>query len=104
MTKKELDERLKSFGDDFDKTLFQEYISFCNNSSNYEFDCYFKQKEIDDLDFFTLLDCLYVNECYNMMYRLLRDNRERLVISNIRTIKKMKIRKDLDERMQRLIM
>lgn len=105
MTKKELDKRLRSFGNcDFDKTLFQEYISFCNNSTQYEFDLYFKQKEIDDMDFFTLLDVMYENDCYNMLYRLLRDNRERLVIKNLNSLKNMKINKNLDERMERLIM
>lgn len=104
MTKKELDKRLRSFGDDFDKTLFQEYVSFCNNSSEYEFDLYFNQKEIDNMDFFTLLDVMYENDCYNMLYRLLRDNRERLVIQDLNSLKKMKINKNLDERMERLIM
>lgn len=39
-----------------------------------------------------------------MLYRLLRDNRERLVIQDLNSLKKMKINKNLDERMERLIM
>lgn len=105
MTNKELVKRWEGFGNcDFDKTLYQEYISFCNNADQYDFESYFKQKEIDNFDFLALLNCMYRNECYNMMYRLLRDNRDKIINPNISKIADMKLQKHLDERMKRLIM
>lgn len=105
MTNKELAEKWESFGNcDFDKTLYQEYVTFCNYASKEEFDNYFRIKEVDNYDFFSLLDFFYNNDCFNMMFRLLRDNRERLVIPDVEAVADIELKDHIDERMKRFIM
>lgn len=104
-TNKELVQRWKDFGVcDFDKTLYQEYITFCNYAPKEDFDNFFRVKELEECDFLSLVDFFYTNYCYNMLYRLFRDNRERLTMPDIRAVEEIKISDDLDERMQRLVM
>ena len=61
----------------FERCLYIEYILFCNFASENEFNNYFNIEEIKDAEFFKLVDFLYDHNCYNLLYRLLRDNRER---------------------------
>ncbi len=105
MTNKELIARWNGFGvHDFDKQLFQEYITFCNYAPQEDFDNYFRVKEISESDFLSLVDFFYTNYCYNMLFRLFRDNRERLIMLDIESVKEIKIRDDLEQRMERLSM
>lgn len=105
MTIDELVERWGYFKNcDFDKTLFQEYVTFCNFAPLEDFENYLKVKELKEYDFFSLVDFFYHYDCYNLLYRLLRDNRERIILPNLDIVKSINLRKDIDERMKRLVM
>lgn len=86
----------------FERCLYIEYILFCNFASEIEFNNYFRIEEIEDSEFFKLVDCLYNHNCYNLLYRLLRNNRERIVTNpNINILKDIDFRSDIDKRMER---
>ncbi|MCH5249033.1 MAG: hypothetical protein J1E98_03850 [Lachnospiraceae bacterium] len=86
----------------FERCLYIEYILFCNFASENEFNNYFNIEEIKDAEFFKLVDFLHNHNCYNLLYRVLRDNRERIATNpDINTLKDIDFRSDIDKRMER---
>ena len=86
----------------FERCLYIEYILFCNFASENEFNNYFRIEEIKDTEFFKLVDFLYNHNCYNLLYRLLRNNRERIISNpDINILKDVNFRSDIDKRMER---
>ena len=103
MTHDKLMETYEQFGEiTFERCLYIEYILFCNFASEKEFNNYFNVKNINDSEFFELIDFLYQHNCYNLLYRLLRDNRERITTNpNINALKNINLHSSIDKRMER---
>ncbi len=86
-----------------DKQLFIEYLTVLNYMPDEDFSNVLNIENISDAEFLSILDFYYQQDCYLMLFKLLRDYKEkRLVRPNMEEIKCMKLRKDLEERMQRL--
>ena len=104
MTHEELIKRYKSYGmEEREKQLFIEYLTVLNYMPDEDFSNVLNIENISDAEFLSILDFYYQQDCYLMLYKLLRDYKEkRLVRPNMEEIKCMKLRKDLEERMQRL--
>lgn len=101
MTYKGLEERYESFGsEESDKQLFMEYLSILNYMPEEDFSNLFHMESITDAEFYSILDFCYHQDCYLVLYKLLKDNRERLVKPSIEEIKGMALREDLEERMK----
>ena len=89
MTHEELIKRYNSYGmEERDKQLFIEYLTVLNYMPDEDFSNVLNIENISDAEFLSILDFYYQQDCYLMLYKLLRDY--------------MKLRKDLEERMQRL--
>ncbi len=106
MTHGELIEKYKSYGvAEREKQLFIEHLTILNYMPDEDFSNILDIENISDADFLSILDFYYQQDCYLMLFKLLRDYKEkRLVKPDIEEIKSMKLREDLDERMQRLPM
>lgn len=102
MTEKELYERWAAFGAvDYDKSLFIEYVHLCNFISDEDFHYYLHPEEATESQFLSVLDFLHYQDCYMLLYRFLRDNKERLIFPDFEQLKGMKIREDIEERFKR---
>lgn len=96
-------ERYESFGsEESDKQLYMEYLTILNYMPEEDFSNLFHIESITDAEFYSILDFCYQQDCYFMLYKLLKDNRERLVKPSIEEIKGMEFREDLEERMKSL--
>lgn len=101
MTYKGLEEGYENFGcKESDKQLFMEYLTIMNYMPEEDFSNFFHLESITDAEFYSILDFCYHQDCYLVLYKLLRDNRERLVRPDMEEIKGMALRGDLDERMR----
>ncbi len=103
MTHEKLVERYNDFGEiEFDKQLYIEYLTVLNYMPDSDFYNMLNVENISDVEFHLILDFYYQQECYLLLFKLLRDYRkERLVKPNVESIKKMTVREDFEER-QRL--
>ena len=103
MTHEKLLETYEQFGAiTLERCLYIEYILFCNFAPEKEFNNYFNIKEINDSEFFNLVDFLYNQNCYNLLYRILRDNRERITTNpDINALKNIDFHSGIDKRMER---
>ena len=95
MTHEQLSERWEQFGNcEYDKALYVEYMIFCNLSSDEIFNNYLKAGEITEKAFFDVLDFLYSNQCYILLYKLMRDNKIRFVKPDFDRIKNIGFKED----------
>lgn len=102
MTQEDLYKRWKAFGKtDHDKSLYLEYVSLCNFISDEDFYYYLHPEEAAEAQFFSVIDFLYQQECYILLYRFLRDNKDRLVFPDFRIIEGIQIRTDIEERFKK---
>lgn len=101
MTQKELFERWAAFGTDYGKSLFIEHIYLCNFISDEDLHCYLHPDEATEAQFMSVLDFLHHQGCYMLLYRFLRDNRDRLVSPDFEQLKGIALRKDIEERLDK---
>lgn len=102
MTNQDLYERWKSFGAiDHDKSLYIEYVCLCNFISDEDFYYFLHPDEASEAQFFSVLDFLYQQECYMLLYRFLRDNKNRLIYPDFNIIKGIEIREGIEKRFER---
>lgn len=83
----------------YDQSLYIEYLSLCNYASDEDFYNYLHPDEATEAQFLSVLDFLYDQDCYALLYRFLRDNRERLIYPDFRLIEGIKLRKDIKKRL-----
>ncbi|MDE7267310.1 MAG: hypothetical protein K2N89_07595 [Lachnospiraceae bacterium] len=99
MTEKELHEKWSAFGAiDYDKSLFIEYIYLCNFTSDEDFYYYLHPDEATKAQFLSVLEFLYHQGCYMLLYRFLRDNKDRLVFPDFKRLEGITLREDIEER------
>ena len=102
MTEKELHEKWLAFGAiDYDKSLFIEYIYLCNFTNDEDFYYYLHPDEATKAQFLSVLDFLYHQGCYMLLYRFLRDNKERLIVPDFKRLEGITLREDIEERFKR---
>lgn len=102
MTKQKLYEKWKNLGElDFDKSLFIEYVSLCNFMSDDDFHFYLNPDKATDAEFFSVLDFLYQQDCYILLYRFLRDNQKRIIFPDFSIMDGIKIRADIEKRFEK---
>lgn len=102
MTKAELYDNWKSFGaSEHDKSLYIEYIKVCNFISDENFYFYLNPDEATDKQFMEILDFLYTQKCFMLMYRFLRDNKSRLIYPDFINIEETEINEKIEERFKR---
>jgi len=102
MTEKELYKRWAAFGAvDYDKSLFIEYIYLCNFISDEDFYCFLHPDKSTKEQFLSVLDFLYRQGCYMLLYRFLRDNKDRLVFPDFKRLEGIKFRDDIEERFKK---
>ena len=101
MTHEELIKRYNSYGmEERDKQLFMEYLTILNYMPDEDFSNILNIENISDAEFLSIFDFYYQQDCYLMLFKLLRDYKEkRLVRPDAEEIKCMELRKDLEERM-----
>lgn len=99
MTMKKIHKRWKSLSE-YDKSLYIEYVCFCNHASNEDFYYHLHPEEATEAQFLSVLDFLYHQDCYVLLHRFLRDNIDRLIYPDFDTIKGMELREDLDKRFE----
>ncbi len=97
MTIKEIHERWEEITP-YDKSLYIEYICFCNNAGDEDFYYYLHPNEATEAQFLSVLDFLYAQDCYALLYRFLRDNRDRLVYPDFDLLEGIELREDLEKR------
>lgn len=103
MKNKKLVKKLKKIKNEEHRELFMEYIIFCNNAPQELFENYFRIKETDDLEFFSILEFLFKNDCYYMIYRLLEDNRDKMLQLYEEVIEELELKKSFKQRIQRFM-
>lgn len=102
MTKKELYEKWTSFGAiDYDKSLFIEYIYLCNFISDEDFYYYLHPNEATKTQFLSILDFLYCQRCYILLYRFLRDNKDKLIFPEFKRLEGISLRENIEDRFKR---
>lgn len=102
MTKKELYDRWAAFGAvDYDKSLFIEYIYLCNFISDEDFYNYLHPGEATKTQFLSVLDFLYRQGCYMLLYRFLRDNKNRLIFPEFKRLEGITLQENIEERFKR---
>lgn len=102
MTKKELYRKWTSFGVvDYDKSLFIEYIYLCNFISDEDFHYYLHPNEATKAQFLSVLDFLYRQGCYMLLYRFLRDNKDKLIFPDFKRLEGITLRENIEERFKR---
>lgn len=102
MTEKELFERWSAFRNkDDDKSLFVEQACFCNFISDEDLHCYLHPEEATEAEFLSVLDFLHHQGCYMLLYRFLRDNRNRLIFPDFKQLEGIALRKDIEERFKK---
>ena len=97
MTMKEIRERWEE-STPYDKSLYIEYLSLCNHASDEDFYYFLHPKESTQAQFLSVLDLLYDQDCYALLFRYLRDNRDRLIFPEFSLIEGMEIREDIEKR------
>lgn len=97
MTIKEMRERWKEYTP-YDQSLYIEYLSLCNQASDEDFYYYLHPGEATEAQFTSVLDFLYDQDCYALLYRFLRNNRERIIYPDFSLIEGMEIREDINKR------
>ncbi len=103
MTIQDIYQRWKSFGlIDHDKSLYLEYVSLCNFISDEDFYYYLHPEKATEGQFLSVLDFLYQQDCYMLLYRFLRDNKSRLIYPDFDTIEGIAIRPDIEKRFEKL--
>ncbi len=102
MTEKELLKKWSAFGAvDYDKSLFIEHVYLCNFISDEDFYYYLHPNEATEAQFLSVLDFLYHQDCYMLLYQFLRDNKDRLLFPDFEQLKGIMIRADIEERLKR---
>ena len=82
----------------YDKSLYIEYVSVCNYASDEDFYFFLHPEESTQAQFMSVLDFLYDQDCHALLFRFLRDNRERLINPDFGTLKGMELRDDIEKR------
>lgn len=101
MTLQEIHENWKTRTND-EKSLYIEYVCFCNFSDDEDFYYYLHPEEASEAQFLSVLDFLYHEDCYVMLNRYLRDNRERLIYPEFDTLEGMELKENIEERFSQL--
>ena len=97
VTEKELFEKWKACGaKSYDKSLFIEYVYLCNFISKEDLYFYLNPEEATKAQFMSVLDFLYHQDCYMLLYRYLRDNKERLVFPDFKELEGIVPRNDME--------
>ena len=99
MTMNEIRKRWESFAE-CDKSLYIEYVCFCNFASDEDFYYHLHPEEANEAQFLSVLDFLYHQDCYVLLHRFLRDNIGRLIYPDFNLIEGMDLRKDLEKRFE----
>lgn len=103
MTRQELYENWKMFGGiEGDKSLYIEYIRLCNFISDEDFYYYLNPNKATEAQFLSVMDFLYQQKCYMLLYRYLRDNKARLIYPDFEAIQEMEIQEKIEERLKKL--
>ncbi len=101
--KKILIKRWYKLLDEYERTLFQEYVVFCSLATDGQFENFSKDK-LNDREFVEIVEFLCANRCYLLLFRFLRYNRHNCIRPNIMTIKEIKLRKNIQERFERFVL
>ena len=101
--KKMIIKRFNDMKNAHERILYQEYIIFCNYATDRQFENFMKDK-LKYKEFFNLVDFFVANKCFLLLSRLLRYHGNNHIKSNIKVIKKMKLRKDIQKRLKRFVM
>lgn len=103
MIKKEIIKRWHEMTKGHERALYQEYVIFCNYAMDKQFDN-FRKDELRYKEFTELADFLCKNRCFLLLSRLLRCHRNRYIRNDIKIIKKIKLRKDIEKRFKKFVM
>ena len=98
MNNEQLMRRFYDFGDEYDRALYIEYLSFCNYAEEKDFVNYTRAEELTDRE--SLFQC----KCYIMLSKFLKKQRERLIHPDASRIERMELREDIQDRFKRLYM
>lgn len=101
MTEKELFERWAAFGaDSYKKSLFIECVCLCNFISDEDYYCYKHPDKATEAQFMSVLDFLHHQGCYILLYRFLRDNKDRLLFPDFKELEGIILREDIEGRLE----
>ncbi len=104
MNEKELLERWAAFETDYGKSLFNECVYLCNFLSGEDYYFYLHPDEATEAEFMSVLDFLHHQGCYTLLYRFLRDNRDRLLYPEFKEVENMELRNDIAERLENIVL
>lgn len=106
MKKKKLIKNYKKIEDIEQQKLFHEYAIFCNYAETEVFENFLKIDEIGDFDFYCLIESFFKLDCYNMLYRVLKQNHERIINSQElapEDLEDIKLRSDFKDRFNKFM-
>lgn len=104
MTNEQLLKKWENYKSEYDRTLFQEYVIFCNFSTNEQFKNFLNLDAIIANDFFDLVDFFYTQNCFLFLSRLLRKGKKFLIEEDRDVIEHIKISDKLEERFKKFVM
>ncbi len=105
MTEKELFERWAAFGaDSYKKSLFIECVCLSNFISDEDYYCYKHPDKATEAQFMSVLDFLYHQGCYILLYRFLKNNKDRLLFPDFKEIKGLEVGDGLEKRLENIVL
>ena len=101
MTEKELFERWAAFGaDSYKKSLFIECVCLSNFTDDADYFFYLHPDEATEAQFMSILDFLHHQGCYMLLYRFLRNNKDRLLFPDFKELEGIILREDIEGRLE----
>lgn len=82
----------------YDKSLYIEYLCFCNYASDEDFYYFLHPGEATRAQFLSVLDFLYDQDCHALLYRFMRNNRDRLINPDFSMLDGLELREDIEKR------
>lgn len=86
-----------------ERTFLAEVYEVCNNLSSDVFGNLFKIEDLSEGDFFCIVDFLYYNECFVLLYQLMANYPERFMCLDLFVSGDIEMRDDLEERLERFL-
>ena len=101
MDKKELRKRYEK-QDDMGKALLLEKLAFCKFADHYDFENYFRIKELKNSELLCLASFLYNHECFLMLMDIMNHYKERFIYADTSLLREFEPDNTLMERISRI--
>lgn len=86
-----------------ERTFLAEVYEVCNNLNSDVFGNLFKIGDLSERDFFCIVDFLYHNDCFVLLYQMMASYPERFMCLDLLVSRDTEVRDDLEERLERFL-